>query len=291
MASAWDNLTIEELNKRAEGFQEQLLEAEAELKRTESHSPPWRSAFRKRRDARQALEELLGWTEHKGEFIEDAIAPDGKSIGHWSEDIFHKGIIQKRLEEPEKLLKASNLGERFKGRTFASFDAKRDREAFDACSKYASAERLLELQRNGLLIAGGYGSGKTHLAAAVTNALIDRGIQVLFGTAIEHFDKIRNDFENTGINRHLASMKSANVLVIDDLGKEKKSDWTRQVLFDVVNYRYEHKMPIIITTNLVSEDGQDFSALTNHVEGAVYSRICEMCNIVVTKSGDYRQGR
>lgn len=291
MVSAWDKLTIEELNRRAEGFQEQLLEAEAELKKTESHSLPWRSAFRKRRDARQALEELLGWTEHKGEFIEDAIAPDGSSIGHWSLEIFHKGVIQKRLEEPERLLEASNLGERFKGRTFASFDAKRDREAFDACSKYANAEKLLELQRNSLLIAGGYGSGKTHLAAAVTNALIDRGIQVLFGTAIEHFDKIRNDFENTGINRYLASMKSANVLVIDDLGKEKKSDWTTQVLFDVVNYRYEHKLPIIITTNLVSEDGEDFSALTNHVGGAVYSRICEMCNIVVTKSGDYRQGK
>lgn len=291
MASAWDKLTIEELNKRAEGFQEQLIEAEAELQKEESHSLPWRSAFRKRRDARQALEELLGWTEHKGEFIEDAIAPDGRSIGHWSEEIFHKGIIQKRLEEPERLLEASNLGERFKGRTFASFDAKRDREAFDACSKYAKAENLLELQRNSLLIAGGYGSGKTHLAAAVTQVLTNRGISVLFGTAIEHFDKIRDDFEHTGLNKHVARMKSANVLVIDDLGKEKKSDWTKQVLFDVVNYRYEHKLPIIITTNLVSKDGKEFSALANHVEGAVYSRICEMCNIVVTKGGDYRQGR
>ena len=289
--SAWDKLTIEELNKRAEGFQEQLIEAEAEIRESESHSLPWRSAFRKRRDARQALEELLGWTEHKGEFIEDAIAPDGRSIGHWSEEIFHKGIIQKRLEEPERLLEASNLGERFKGRTFASFDAKRDREAFDACNKYAKAENLLELQRNSLLIAGGYGSGKTHLAAAVTQVLTNRGISVLFGTAIEHFDKIRDDFEHTGLNKHIARMKSANVLVIDDLGKEKKSDWTKQVLFDVVNYRYEHKLPIIITTNLVSKDGKEFSALANHVEGAVYSRICEMCNIVVTKGGDYRQGR
>lgn len=290
MASKWDEFTIDQLNRIAEGWQEQLLEAEAELQREESHSLPWRSAFRKRRDARQALEELLGWTEHRGEFIEDAIAPDGRSIGHWSEEIFHKGVIQKRLEEPERLLEASNLGERFKGRTFASFDAKRDPKAFEACSKYAKAENLLELQRNGLLIAGGYGSGKTHLAAAVTQVLTDRGISVLFGTAIEHFDKIREDFEHTGIDRHLAKMKSANVLVIDDLGKEKKSDWTKQVLFDVVNYRYEHKLPIIITTNLVSKDGKEFSALANHVEGAVYSRICEMCNIVVTKGGDYRQG-
>lgn len=290
MASKWDEFTIDQLNRIAEGFQEQLIEAEAELQREESHSLPWRSAFKKRRDARQALEELLGWTERGGEFIEDAIAPDGRSVGHWSVEIFHKGVIQKRLEEPERLLNESNLGERFKGRTFASFDAKRDREAFDACSKYAKAENLLGLQRNSLLIAGGYGSGKTHLAAAVTQALTDRGISVLFGTAIEHFDRIRDDFEHTGLNKYIAKMKAANVLVIDDLGKEKKSDWTKQVLFDVVNYRYEHKLPIIITTNLVSKDGKEFSALANHVEGAVYSRICEMCNIVVTKGGDYRQG-
>lgn len=288
MKSKWDDFTIEQLNKIAEGWQEQLLEAEAELKKTESHSLPWRSAFKKRRDARQALEELLGWTEHKGEFIEDAIAPDGRSIGHWSEEIFHKGVIQKRLEEPERLLNASNLGERFKGRTFASFDAKRDREAFDLCVKYANDENLMKRRRNSLLIAGGYGSGKTHLAAAISNALIERGIPVLFGTSITHFDNIRNDFENTGINRYLAKMKSASVLVIDDLGKEKKSEWTRQVLFDAINYRYEHKLPTIITTNLV--DGDDFSALANHVEGAVWSRLCEMCNQVITKSGDYRQG-
>lgn len=248
-------------------------------------------AFRKRNDAKIALEELLGYTKHSGEFIEEAIAPDGRPIGHWSEEVFVKGIIQKRLEEPERLLAESNLGERFKGRTFASFDAKRDREAFDACSRYASDERLMDRRLNSLLIAGGYGSGKTHLAAAVTQALAGRGMSVLFGTSISHLDAIKSDFDNTGINRYMAKMKSANVLVIDDLGKEKKSDWTKQILFDVVNYRYEHKLPIIITTNLVSKDGKEFSALANHVEGAVYSRICEMCNIVVTKGGDYRQGR
>ena len=290
MASEWDKLTIEELNKRAEGFQEQLMEAEAEYEQAESPSRERTLAYRKKMNAKIALEELLGYTKHSGEFIEDAIAPDGKPIGHWSEEVFVKGIIQKRLEEPQRLLEESNLGERFKGRTFASFDAKRDMDAFKACSRYANDERFMERKLNSLLIAGGYGSGKTHLAAAVTQALTDRGISVLFGTSVEHFDKIKEDFDNTGINRYVAKMKAANVLVIDDLGKEKKSDWTKQVLFDVVNFRYEHKLPIIITTNLVSEDGKDFSALANHVEGAVYSRICEMCNIVVTKGDDYRRG-
>lgn len=287
--SSWDKFTIEQLTAIAEGWQEQLMESEAELNKAEKYSQEWRTAFFKTRDARQALEELLGWTEHVGEFIEDAIAPDGRSIGHWSEEVYHKGEIQRRLEQPEKLLKQSNLGERFRDRTFASFDAKRDMTAFRACSNYANNTNLMSDKRNGLIIAGGYGSGKTHLAAAISKVLIDRGIEVLFGTSISHLESIRNDFENTGINRYEARMKSVPMLVIDDLGKEKKTDWTKQVLFDVVNYRYEHKLPLIVTTNLVDGDG-DFGALANHVEGAVWSRFCEMCNIVNTNGRDYRQG-
>ena len=214
------------------------------------------------------LEEYLGWTEHSGDFIEDAIAPDGKSIGHWEKEIFHKGVIQKRLEEAERLSDEANLGERFKGRTFASFEARRDKEAFDACSKYANDARLMERKRNGLVL---YGK------------------PVLFGTFITHLENIKQEFDNAGQKTYLSKMKVTPVLVIDDLGKEKKSEWTRQVLFDVINYRYEHLLPTIITTNLASDN--NFDALANYVEGAVWSRLCEMCNFVETKGTDYRQER
>lgn len=288
MQSGWDKYSIEELTKMAEDWQTAVIEAEQEMELSEYASQKQRMAFRKKKDAEATLEELLGWTEHKGKFVEDAIAPNGMSVGHYEVEIFHKGIIQKRLEEPERLLDESNLGDRFKGRTFASFDAKRDREAFDQCSRYANDEKLMERKRNGLILAGGFGSGKTHLAAAICNALVGRGIPVLFGTSVEHLENIRNDFEHTGMNLSLSKMKSIPVLVIDDLGKEKKTDWTKQVLFDVVNYRYEHKLPTIITTNLISNG--NFDALANHVEGAVWSRFCEMCNIIETASSDYRQG-
>lgn len=250
-------------------------------------SREWALALRKKNDAKVMLEEYLGWTEHSGEFIEDAIAPDGKSIGHWESEIFHKGVIQKKLEEAERLVEEANLGERFKGRTFASFDARRDKEAFDACSRYANDPMIMERKRNGLLIVGGYGTGKTHLAAATSNALIGKGKPVLFGTFISHLENLRQEFDNTSQRTYLSKMKVTPVLVIDDLGKEKKSEWTRQVLFDVINYRYEHLLPTIITTNLASED--NFDALANHVEGAVWSRLCEMCHVVATKGTDYRQ--
>jgi DNA replication protein DnaC len=209
------------------------------------------------------------------------------AIGHWTKEIFHKGVIQKKMEEPQKLMEESNLGNRFTGRSFASFDAKRDRTAFDACSKYANDDFLMQKDRNGLLLAGGYGSGKTHLAAAVSNVLIDKGVPVLFGTSIGHLENLRSEIDNTQQKTYLSKMKVTPVLVIDDLGKEKKSEWTQQVLFDVVNYRYEHKLPLIITTNLASDGNYD--DLANYVEGAVYSRLCEMCDTVETKASDYRQ--
>jgi DNA replication protein DnaC len=77
-------------------------------------------------------------------------------------------------------------------------------------------------------------------------------------------------------------MKRVMVLVIDDLGQEKQTEWTRQILYDVVNYRYEHRLPIIITTNF-TEDG-----LANYVGHPVWSRLYEMCDAVHTSGGDHR---
>lgn len=209
--------------------------------------------------------------------------PDGRQAGHWDEEEFCKGVIQKEIEKASQIKESSNLGARFEGRTFTNFDAKRDKAAFDACSKYANNPNILGSKRNSLLIMGPYGNGKTHLAAAVSNVLIDRGIPVLFGTFISHLENLREEIDHTGQKTYLSRMKTIPMLVIDDLGKEKKSAWTQQVLFDVINYRYEHLLPVIITTNLAADD------LASHVEGAVFSRINEMCYTVITTGKDYRQ--
>ena len=282
------NLTLEEMMANAEGFQDQKHEAEEMLKSSPRGSREWRMAFKKKKDAEAMLEEYLGYTKKSGKFIPDGNVDErGFATGTWTEVTFVKGAIQRKVEEAEHLKEDAHLGKRFEGRTFASFDAKRDREAFDVCSKYANDPNLMSRKRNGLLLGGGFGSGKTHLAAAISNVLISRGIPVLFGTSKSHLDNLRDEIEHTEQKTYLSKMKVTPMLVIDDLGKEKKSEWTKQVWFDVVNYRYEHMLPIVITTNLVR--GENASALANHVEGAVFSRLCEMCNIVETKGLDYRQ--
>lgn len=193
------------------------------------------------------------------------------------------GVIRKLAGKAQRLKERSNLGARFLNRTFGNFEVKRDPNAFQKCKAYSEREMLFSDKRNGLLILGGIGSGKTHLAAAVSNAFTDRGIPVLFGTFSDHLEHIREEFDKGGEKKYLSMMKNTPILVLDDVGKEKRTEWSQQILFDTINYRYEHMLPVIITTNF------DTDGLANHVGGAVWSRLYEMCGGVETAGKDFRQ--
>ena len=251
-------MNLETAIQNATGFEEQLAEAQKEMESSERHSPQWNKARRLRNEARAMLEYYQGNPNH-GEI----------------------GLIKKLAGEAQRLKDQSNLGARFINRTFGNFETRRDPKAFKQCKAYSERETLFSDNRNGLLILGGVGTGKTHLAAAIANAFIQRGIPVLFGTYSEHLEHIREEFDK-GDRKYLSMMKNTPILVLDDVGKEKRSEWTQQVLFDVVNYRYEHMLPIIITTNF------DTDGLANHIGSAVWSRLYETCGGVVTGGKDYR---
>lgn len=193
------------------------------------------------------------------------------------------GLIQKLAGEAQRLKETSNLGQRFSDRTFGNFDPRRDSVAFIACRDYANNDNLFRSRRNSMIIYGGVGSGKTHLAAAIANVMIDRGIPALFGTFSEHLEHIREEFDHTGEKKYFAMMKSTPMLVLDDLGKERRTEWTQHILFDVVNYRYEHLLPMVVTTNM------DFDALGGYVGNAIFSRLYEMSGGVKTTGDDHRR--
>lgn len=193
------------------------------------------------------------------------------------------GLIRKLAGEAQRLKDSSNLGARFLNRTFGNFEVKRDPNAYNQCRAYSEREMLFSDKRNGILILGGVGSGKTHLAAAIANSFTDRGIPVLFGTFSDHLEHIREEYDVGGQRKYLSMMKNTPVLVLDDIGKEKKTEWSQQILFDTINYRYEHLLPVIITTNF------DADGLASHVGNAIWSRLYEMCGGVETSGRDYRQ--
>ena len=170
-------LTIDEAISNAAGYQEQLEQAQAEIKEAEEGSLLWKKAFLKISEAKAMLEWYQGYEK------------DGVHVS---------GLIQKLANEAQRLKESSNLGARFSNRTLGNFDPRKDQNAFNVCRNYANDEDIFSRKRNSLMLMGGVGSGKTHLAAAIANTLIDRGIPVLFGTYSEQLEKIREEYDQTG---------------------------------------------------------------------------------------------
>ena len=195
-------------------------------------------------------------------------------------EAFREDAEAQKAEKAKRLREESNLGARFVRRTFENFDADRDRNAYEKCLAYS--EQYKDAERNCLLLVGGYGSGKTHLVGAIANKLMDKGVPVLFDTFSGHLNKLKAEF-NGGKSVYLEQMKNVDMLILDDIGKEKITEWSQSIMFDVINYRYEHLLPIVMTSNLKSD------SLKEYLGGAVWSRLCEMCLGVFTSGKDYRQ--
>lgn len=177
----------------------------------------------------------------------------------------------------EKMEKC-NLGKRFQTRTFKNFDETKQEEAYRECLD--AAERIADGESDSLLLSGGVGTGKTHLAAAIAHYAIERGVITKFGNVTDIFQSLRDAF--TTDEDILSEVKSVPLLVLDDLGKEKHSEWSTETIYSIVNYRYEHMLPTVITTNMTVEELQD------RVGSATMSRLMEMCRYVEMNGEDYR---
>ena len=138
------------------------------------------------------------------------------------------------------------------------------------------ARYLEEASGRGLLLEGNVGSGKTFLAGAITNALLAHDKEVLFLVVPDFLDDLRATFQKQGEFREADLMemaRKAEILILDDLGAHNFTEWTQNRIFSLINYRMNHSLPTIITTNLSLEE-------MNPVIGArTVSRIIETCKI------------
>ena len=185
----------------------------------------------------------------------------------------------------EMNIQNSGMPNRFKHRTFETFIRNSDNDKpFRIAKAYADKfEELKTRSKNGLAFIGKVGTGKTHLAAAIANQILETGPTVICMTAIDMLSKIRATYKTeTGSDTEvIQQFKDADLLIIDDLGKEKSSEWSLQTIYAIVNSRYENEMPTIITTNYsmtelierMTPAGSD-DTITAH---ATIDRLCETC--------------
>jgi DNA replication protein DnaC len=131
-----------------------------------------------------------------------------------------------------------------------------------------------------LVLAGGYGCGKTHLAAAVANAA---AVPSLFVTVPELLDTLRDGYGDNvnGYQERIEQVKNIDLLVMDDLGSETTTGWATEKLFQIVNYRYVSQMPTVITTN----------KMPDALDGRIASRMSDvrLAKRFGIDAGDYRR--
>jgi DNA replication protein DnaC len=120
------------------------------------------------------------------------------------------------------------------------------------------------VNKKNLILPGPTGTGKTALSYAIGRELYIRGFKVKMWNALELFDDMRQQDQARDV---LESVKNCDVLCLDDLGGERKTDWVEERLYIIVDYRWQWQLPTIVTTNLIEED------YTDHFSERVISRL------------------
>jgi len=147
----------------------------------------------------------------------------------------------------------------------------------------AAAKRFLKAfpATRGLWLAGAPGAGKTHLAAAtLRSAIAGKAAAGVFIGAGELLHTIRRTYQGAGEATELSiyrRVSEADVLVLDDIGSDKPSEWAQGTIGAIVNGRYNANRPTIFTTTLVDVEADDSRSIRFNLGVRTRSRICEMC--------------
>jgi DNA replication protein DnaC len=205
-----------------------------------------------------------------------------------------------RATDGDKLVSAAKIPARYHNCEFENYFEQKafgQQRTKNLLMNYAADYPLLDdeiFREKSLLLAGGAGRGKTHLAVAVLKGLLKKGVPCLFVDFHELLADIRNSYDElsqTSEYQILRPLLQVEVLLLDDLGSQRMSGWVQDTVFYIINLRYSQKRPMIVTTNLAMEPSKNSQTetLQDRLGYKVISRLYEMCTTFELDGPDYRK--
>lgn len=197
-------------------------------------------------------------------------------------------VAELELNRSEQLLKLSQLGA-LQQCTFETFvpegiglspaKAQNLQRAFERCAAFA------ERPEGWLVLKGGYGCGKTHLAAAIANYRLAQGRPAIFANTPDLLDHLRATFSPSSpvsYDERFEQVRNAPLLILDDLGSQTNSEWAQEKLYQIFNHRYNARLPTVVTTN------EDIES----IEIRIRSRLQDLSlvQMVMILAPDFRRG-
>jgi DNA replication protein DnaC len=197
-------------------------------------------------------------------------------------------------ERQAKLFAAANIPRRYERCSFANYHPVSGNgtqlQAFNYAFKLAYNYPAID---RGLLFMGPVGTGKTHLSTAILRGLLEKGIACLFyefGALLKEIQNSYNPVSQTSESKVLTPVYETEVLVLDELGAVKPTDWVRDTMMQIINTRYNDRKLTIFTTNYM--DARRTPAeetLEDRIGTRPRSRLYEMCKTVMIEGEDYRR--
>lgn len=185
---------------------------------------------------------------------------------------------QMRLEH---LMRNSLMDRKFRESTFEKWDFnKGSKEMYEFGKKYVNNFKECKNEGLGLLIYGQPGNGKTYLSSCIANELLKQFVPVICVSINGLLSRIQETYSKWGKEAESDVIKglcNADLLIIDDLGTEKSTDWSKSMIYNIIDSRYRSELPLIITTNLNVNPKETNGVLTDKYERRMEERIFVMC--------------